>query len=280
MLPLTLSPSPFSSLSRRARLGAAGCLLAVLGAAAPVSAQAVLYAQNFGRPDSSSGRLPTTDWGWSGLAGTAGGLVNFTADTSSVHNLGIGADVGRPVGVAKVNASGTDEGSQGRGLLFFTSTTPSMNFLLSTSETSFNLADYAALTASWTGGNSTTSGTQRLAVQIGGNWYTTLDQVFTGPNVGGGSGFAAGASSHSVNLLGASWAALNTQDQLSLGAATELPSGLVTAFGIFAVQSAPTTNRFDSMQLAGTAIPEPATVWSLLAASALSLAWWRRRRAV
>lgn len=265
------------SLCRRRPLFLLFALVGTLTAAS-VSAQSIIYAQNFGRLNDSSGRQAASGWGWSGVAGTSGGLVTLTADTSSVHNFGIGSDVGRPIGLSKVNASGTDEGNQGRGLLFFTSTTATMNFLMTTAEYSFDPADYSALSVTWWSGNSLANGTQRLAVQIGGNWYATSDQVATAPNVGGGSGFAGGATSHTVDFYTANWVSITTSAQLSLGSAMTLPTGAVTAFGIYAAQTSPTTHRFDSFQVAATEIPEPAALAGLFGAAVLALVAWRRRR--
>lgn len=122
--------------------------------------------------------------------------------------------------------------------------------------------------------NSSTTATARIVVQIGAQWYAT-DTQFSTTVSGGASGFAANAvlQTFAFTTAASSWRLLNfdappTTDGTALSVssstlASDLPSGNITAFGLF---FDPTTgsngSRFDTFTLSATPIPEPAG-WSV-----------------
>lgn len=253
-------------------------LLAIVAiglSAAQTASAALIYSENFGRADGASNAVNSSIYSWSGI----GGNGTFVAALAEPGAIGVGANAGKPAGVdrvAQVNA-GTDlQGTEGLGLAFFTINTPNYNYLITTSEYSFNLGNYTTKTFSWYGGNSNTGGTQRLALQVGSTWYATSDQIFSAPNVGGAPYFSANATLATVDFATANWVQINTTGQLTLGTATSAPTGTVTAFGIYATQGATAlTNRFDTFQI--NAIPEPAA-WALLAGGLTTVMIFRRRK--
>jgi hypothetical protein len=225
---------------------------------ANLSAQ-LIYSENFGRANSASGAADPGDYNWAALGGTTSmvGAISYTGPSGSP--FGVAANVGAPLNAPQINA-GTDlQGTNGQGLLFSSVNTAHYRYLLTTSEYSFDPSSHPDLTFSWYGGNSVANTTQRLALQVGGNWYTTSNQVFTVPQAAGGGDFASNATQHSVNFSTASWLNLTTSGSLQLGSATSLPSGNITGFGVYSeFGSTAGTNRIDTFQI--TAIPEPSSL--------------------
>lgn len=240
-----------------------------------VSAQSLIYSENFGRANGANGTADPSTYNWSGLAG----------NTTTVSALGFGtafavsANVGKPIDAPQINAGTNLQGTEGLGVLFSTINTANYRYLLTTNEYVFNPADYSALTFSWYGANSVSGTTQRLAVQIGGTWYATSNQTFSVPVATSGANFTTNATQHSVNFYTAAWSGLTTSGSLQLGSTTSLPSGNLTAFGVYSEFGTAGVNRIDTFQILATPIPEPTTALALLVAGGAGYFLIRRRRA-
>lgn len=240
---------------------------------APGASAQLIYSENFGRANGASGSVDPSTYNWSALGGTNSTVTSLSGNTTI---FAVSANTGAPTNAPQVNA-GTDlQGTNGLGLLFSTVNTPNYRYLLWTSEYSFNPADYTDLTFFWYGGNSQSS-TQRLAVQVGGNWYATSNQIFNPPSgVAAGSEFAAEAGNTTVTFSTATWVNLTTVGSLQLGSNATLPSGNLTAFGVYSQFTTAGVNRIDTFQI--TAIPEPTTAVALLVAGGAGYFLIRRRR--
>jgi hypothetical protein len=184
---------------------------------------------------------------------------------------------GEPIDLPAINAgtyAGTDQG------IIFTTAGDARQGLFYTSE-------YTALSSqnitqiSWYAANSATSPTQQVAIQVNGNWFIS-STLFTTPALSGGAFAANTAIKETLTFAGSTWKALSyttgaTPFSIS-GTAVALPTGDVTAFGLF-VDTANSGNiRFDTYEIMASSIPEPSSYAMILGLTVLGTVACRRRK--
>jgi hypothetical protein len=233
-----------------------------------------LYEEKF--PDSTGNNLTMNAAGWSVAVGPT--AVDYT---NTMPGMGTRA------GVSYFN--GSPDGIPGFGFAV-PDAAPSAapQFLTFTDEfTPIDLADFSELRFLWRQHASGEGAEYRLALEIGGNWYATdAPFVNTGASqTGAGGEFASEGVLRTINFspLGSLWRDLNftpgTLLSLAGSARTlDLPEGLMTRAGLFLSAPNGTSMRFDTFQIEGVPLPEPAAL-AMLALGGLALAAmraWRR----
>lgn len=250
---------------------------------------AVIYRETFGRPvPTANFDMHPSEHDWADF-NSAGSWV----DTTGTVNFGInGSTDGRPSDVANVNAGPNSDGTTGaygRGIHFFLAAGGSPTLAM-TPEYSFDPGLYDGLSFSFYAANASASDTMRLAVEVGGQWYASAQQVATAALGLGAFPASAELKTFNYDPAAANWLAINfdgsydtttnmganSSGPLSLGAAPGAPlSGMITGFGVY-LDTAVGTRRFDTFEINGRLIPEPAAAM-LLSIAGLILALIRRR---
>ena len=206
---------------------------------------------------------------------TSGGNV-VDNSSNALGNFGVSTGAGNPANLPNVNA-GTTELSQTNGFIFIAGQTTG---LVATTEATLDRTANSLDSISWynnrnTGANGTP--VQRAAVQIGSQWYVSdATQAFTANS--SNAGFTAANGQVTFAITGATlWDALTATagSAFARGAAVTLPTGDVTAMGIFYdVGLTPLQVRFDAFEVAASPTPEPASLGTLAIGGATLL---RRR---
>jgi len=150
--------------------------------------------------------------------------------------------------------------------------------------TEYNIDGTLVNDFSWYSGSMYSGDSQRVIVQIGGNWYaSTTSQTPVNPvNNGSSFGSTATQSTLTFSTAAANWETLNFSagSDLTLGSvlSSPLPSGSITGFGLYiqiANQSAGNEKSyFDTFEL--DSVPEPAS-GGLMCVGGLCLLARRRR---
>jgi hypothetical protein len=242
--------------------------LAIHIAASTASAD-IIYRETF---SSTVNNNTLSSWagGWSLHRNTTGGGVvgNATGTAAVISN-----STGRPSDVAPINGGTYAQDVTG---LAFGSSGDMVEGLFFTSEYTWDAANLTDI--KWYMGNGATSVQQRAALQVGTQWYVSA--VKSGSSIGGASNFAGQATQQTV-LKADNWFALSyvvgdvAQPFSISGTATALPTGTVTAMGIFTNTYNAGNSRFDTFEV--NAIPEPSTL-VLVGISLLGVVFLRRRR--
>ncbi|QNN23971.1 hypothetical protein HED60_17400 [Planctomycetales bacterium ZRK34] len=239
-----------------------------LGMSLPATAAptAVVYTEHFNNPTPST-NLNSSSVGWSTYAGST--AVDKTNDGFGTGNqIGISWFTGDP--------AGPDDGY----LFTNNSSTPAMTFgAIDNTFTPISQPQQI----SWIMGNSVTTTTVRLLVQVSGSWYASSTAYSTNPAISSGSSFTtnAGSLGHTLNFstAAAGWQnfTLTPGSTMALGSVlgADLPTDEITGIGFYISASTTTTVRLDT--LAVTAIvPEPAS--AMLVAGPLLALGMRRKR--
>lgn len=256
-------------------LAFAGSLLLTLPGQA-----AILYQQTFGNVGPGNGQVSAVGW-------------SLYATSSAVDHTGdygpLAGSTGAPTNLSNVNSS-VVTASQTNGYASYGIATASgiCLFLPNATEAgvsgfgsvNLNPASYSDLSFSWYQGDGLNVD-QRLAVQIGGNWYATANTFVNQINF---ASFDSNAvqKSFSFDPTAALWRDLTFTAGSSLTISgsnriLDLPSGAITNFGILGQSSASGTGnvRFDSFSVVG--VPEPG-IFSLVSLAAVGLLFGTRKR--
>lgn len=240
-----------------------------------VNAQSVVYRETF-YSTVNNGTLnaanPALGWHFDkSPTGAIGGTVVNADGLATRSGLN-----GEPINLPAINAgtyAGTDQG------IMFTTAGDARQGLFYTSE-------YTALSSqnitqiSWYAANSSTLPTQQVAIQVDGNWFVS-SALFTTPALSGGAFAANTAIKETLTFAGSTWHALSYTTGVTAfsisGTAIALPTGNVTAFGLF-IDTANSGNvRFDTFEISASSIPEPSSYAVIVGFAVLGLGLCRRR---
>lgn len=244
-------------------------LLAVCAMTVTVQAQTILYRQTFG--NNLGGTSASVNWRYlSGTGATdASGSAVFGGNSVPGTNL--------PNVNTSVNSS-VSAGHWGPAISTIGLVMPNATEQAAFASVDLNPVDYSSLTFSWYSGVSNALTSQRLVLQIGGNWYAT-DASYTNVIT---TTFAAQAVQYSVTFAptAAMWRDLTVTPGTALTLAgsarsLNLPAGAIQNFGILSEGNG--TSRVDTFQVAGVAVPEPSVV-GLAGVGVTGLMVGRRRR--
>jgi hypothetical protein len=252
----------------------------------------------------------------SGVTNQANVSVSGAAPTyNSKPTMLLNVNAGEPTSFPLDTNADTIPDSNARGVAYISGTAWGANSadrraLVWTPEYSFNPADYVAgsIKFSWHQGNGNALDALNLAVRIGGQWYvsksgftntavTAIGNFPLGDDSGnGGTAHGSELKSLAFTTAASDWNLLTfdgtfdaTTDTgvtstvgLALGAAaaSDLPGGPITAFGIFSNDPQITgagNRRFDTFTIEGDAVPEPGALLASLVALPLLLRGRARR---
>ena len=241
--------------------------------ALPLALQAtVVYQENFDNGTGSNvpiaGNLSA--YGWTGHETLGASLItnsNAYASSSANGDSGNGTATGF---LFNTSYNGFGDANQRTNLLW-TDEVAALNIL----STNINFVD-------WLQGNALTTDRYRVALRIGGSWYASNLAAAQSNPVSAGSDFSANATRVSLTFNSATWQTLafngtnstNSGVNFALGNSTVLPTGNVTAAGLY-IEQASGSRRFDTFRI--DAIPEPSSA-AILVASLGMLAARRSRR--
>ena len=251
---------------------------AIVGSAAAVHAQSVVYRENFTFNNPSADTV--AEMGWSVSVATSDGTLRPGDLGKAYSDSGAGMAVASAASLASSPAvPDADEGSLGVSLDWtgsvsirraFFSTTEVAALNLSSAELSsisYGGSDYGFQPQGW--GADLFRG--QVALQIGGTWYLS-NTVNTATN--------ANFTAFSVDPNAVTWSTIDPSASLAtISGTASLPTGPVQAAGLLI-----TTNgsdayvRFDQFVLEATPIPEPSSAVALVGLAAAGLVAFRRRR--
>ncbi|WP_043584441.1 PEP-CTERM sorting domain-containing protein [Geminisphaera colitermitum] len=203
--------------------------------------------------------------GWKGLLGSASNAVDYSTTNPVSPGLGVQGPNG--------------DNTRGFVIGYITQTLPYA--LIYTEEFSFSTADYTDLKFSWKQANNTTVTTFHVAIKLNGSWYVSSTGLSMNTSAGGYGGMEA--KEYQFTNAANSWYSLSFAlgSTLALGnlVETELPTGTITGFGLYAQRNGSgATLRLDDFAITGTAIPEPATMALVLGVGVGLVVLFRRRR--
>lgn len=263
-------------------------LLAVIAGITSVSAQSVIYRENFGTTTNNVSTSATAGWT---IHTNYAAANTFTANgvllgsSTSPNDLRLRNSTGAPSDLANVNAGVS--GSDSLGLVEISGALGPVLFW--TEEYTVDRSVFTVNSISFYQGNQSTSDITRLAIRIGSQWYAS-NASFTQTNtVGTLAGFAAGAELKTLifGTAAGDWR-LITFDGTSTTSATapisvagttlaaSLPSGSITGFGLISMTGS-NNRRYDSFTINATVIPEPSAFAALAGLGALGFVALRRR---
>jgi hypothetical protein len=260
-----------------------GLALACVGAWIGLGASAfgaIAYLQNF---SAASGQQNLSTVNWQAYYGSATTVATLAAPGSSGSpaNAMISAGASAPTPGANVNATAAVS-STVNGFVPLLSNNGADQFVVYTTE--YTIDGSLVNDFSWYSGSMYSGDSQRIIVQIGGNWYASTTSVTPVNPVNNGSSFGAAATQSTLTFstAAANWDTLNftAGSDLTLGSAlsSSLPSGSITGFGLYAQianhSDANERTYFDTFVV--DSVPEPAAVGMLGAGGLVLLA--RRRR--
>lgn len=192
------------------------------------------------------------------------------------NGIGLSTTGSVPNNLPGVNCVQFDPMNTGR---FILSSTTTLHALEWTDEYTFNTASYTNLTVSWYQQSMNAGIGARLAMKTGGQWYVSdavsesiWDHTLYYPVT---SQFGL----KTVDVATTNWYTLTAEigKPFAIGTtAGVLPSGLVTAFGIYYDNNGNGGSAFDTFQINGDLIPEPASL-GLLAIGIGTMAIRRRK---
>lgn len=242
------------------------CTLFATAIPGSLLAQSVIYEELF----TTSSDVSTSTFGWVGHRLGTGDLLASVPGGAFPTNAYIGG------------GASSSPGDTGNGYLFF-SASGNVPFLAWTDEFSFDPAGYSDISVEFWMRNNSSASAARVAVQIGGSWFASDTSFSTSL----GSGTWA-QQNLDFSFTGSAWRDM-TFDGTSSASSTvglsvagtarssDLPSGSISAFGIFVESTSSAQFRLDPFRISGTAVPESSTfalIGGLLAICALRL---RRR---
>jgi len=230
--------------------------------------------------------------------------IQTAADNGAMGGVSSSTASGKPTDVANINAGTNEDGTTGayaRGIYFISNTTTLSGVTDNgapkfawTPEFSFNPSDYKNLIFSWYQGDSGTTSQLQLALRIGGQWYVSAAGFANSVTSASITNFNANAQLMSLaySPAAANWltvafdgtydvtthAGTDSSVPFAIGAAPSSDlSGPITAFGLLAPNAGTEIRRFDTFQIDGDLVPEPASL-SLALFAFVGLGGVRRRR--
>ncbi|PAW79370.1 MAG: hypothetical protein B9S32_02175 [Verrucomicrobia bacterium Tous-C9LFEB] len=256
--------------------------LAVWGLTSLTVSRAAIYTEDFNHATSGANQAVSTE-GWSAYMGAGATNVSTVGDPNSGDAIAISGSSSYPPYVGSPATYGALYAANRNTVSLVSAAVTTF-----TSATALNLT--AGNTISWNMGNSTTTPSVRLMIQLGGDgsvgsgsWYASSLSFSNSSNFGLFSDFANATSgvSYSLNFstLAADWRSvtLTPGAELSLGSTlgSNLSSTTITGIGFYMVNGSTLNSniRLDNL----TVVPEPTSV--ALAVGALGmLAFVVRRR--
>ena len=243
---------------------------AALALAAMPAGADILYTQGFDSPDVTGGTGNYVDvYGWQGHLGSNG----------QAANLGGGDNWGTdPVsGAAQQLRVVDDAGAPSPSNRIYSYMNAASDYLIWTDAVAVNLAQATQLDLSWY---------QRSDASVGFRAAVGIDdgnavRWFASETVHGGQ---AAWTQHTVDLLSGNWIEFAFDGTMAAdasgafdvsGVGSALPGGTLQGIGLYVQMDSGDSARFDSVELAGTIVPEPATVSLLVLGGLVAL---RRRR--
>lgn len=255
----------------------------------PASGADVIYLQNFGETTNNisvstfntdtynntlnvSGSAAATQYkNWNVYF--AANLSSAVAETTAGYNLVLANASGDPANPANVSAAAGVSTSLTKGFLY---TNGACDFLAFTN-VSISLSAYSDLTFSWLAGDNVATDKEFAAIKIGSDWY--VSDFVTPPNIGSGGNFPTQAVKKTIDLDLTHWYQLTATIGSAFNiasTATTLPSGDISAFGVFGESNG--TMRIDTYSITGMEnIPEPST-WIMLLGGVGMLGFFQRAR--
>lgn len=269
-------------MKRSTRLAAAffGILLMASHAGA-----AIIYLQNFSE---TSGMTALTNLNWEPYYGNSTNTVATLAmpgNNTAVANAMISGGPSAPTPGANVNATQAIS-STVDGFVPLLSAYGNDQFFVYTNEYTINTSVNTPTSFSWYAASASAGDSQRLVVQIDGNWYASTSSITPFSPVGNGNSFGGDAVKYTTPFTtsASAWETVNFSagSLLTLGSVltSPLPGDNITGFGIYADIADNSTGvertYFDSFEVDAT--PEPGAGLMILGSVATLLL--RRRRAV
>ena len=237
------------------------CAVALVFAfSATLQAEIVEYREIF--PNATADTRVLSDEGWSAHGGSGAAFIPASS-TAPVD--------GRPIDAQPINSSpGSTEIA--KGYAWLDSVDPAIVWTDEVSALSIVTSD--VLSVSWYQGNMSASTAVRPAVKVGSSWFTTVAS-FTNSPITSGNDFDTDAELKSVAFSTAQWYSLSfTPDYellLDTSGTVSLPSGTLTAAGLYSDGGSTDSQRFDTFEIM-VPEPSPAVLWASLA---VALLLWR-----
>jgi hypothetical protein len=231
-------------------------------------AQSVIYRETFGNKagNNSLSALSANINSWNAYETTVS-----SATTRGVVSNGAGAST-------TLDNAGTGFSSLSLTNGFVYTETINIPYLVVTTALTLNQSQYSGITFTWDAKNNNAASTQRIAVQIGGNWYVSAQTFSTSTNTWTAQSFSFTNTSTAWIDLTAQISSNKLPDSVAATSLTSaLPTGNITSFGLY-LGKFNDTQRIDTFAITATAIPEPSTFAILSGVTALGLAGMTRRR--
>lgn len=230
--------------------------LVLAAAASSVDAATLAYRETFSSADNNAS---IGNVGWTAYStGTA--LTPPNDNSCNLSSL-TGRAFADLTGNQNVNAGG--DAALTTGFLFFGTAAgaPLLNYTTEYQGLTTSSAD----SFSWYMGNSATTDSVRVAVQVAGNWYAS-NTAFSTAGTTNGAGFAANAEPMSFNFTtaGSAWRQMTVNPGVELSMlgttlAGSLPADTtITGFGLYASDSRAANIRIDTFS--AMSVPEPVSM--------------------
>ncbi|WP_269523125.1 hypothetical protein [Coraliomargarita parva] len=243
-------------------------ILASLAAGASLHG-GVIYSETF---DSSGTNSSSATIGWEAYA-----------TTSATDLTNVAPNAGDRIGISSLTGNPS---SDGFGYYFASNaSTGTQDMIWAGFEDGLSLSNVDTIT--WMMGNSNTTASVQLLVQVGGSWYVSAEvfsnsSAYTSASNFSSADASAVAQQFTYSTDAALWLdfTLTPDSTMSIGsvASSDLASSPITGIGFYfdSNNTANTTIRLDTLQV--TNIPEPATFAFLCGSVALLTMLARRRR--